>query len=301
MLKPMQELFFFDFDGVLCDSIRETAKAGYLTCLRLWPELASEKTEQSLAATKTPEAVVEGFQKIRPLLTTGWQAVVMIRMLIEAPGSADSVVNDWSDTTCSNCLEQWNVSQQDVMDCFHKTRQQWIKEDLSSWISEHGVFATALSAFRVLHAELPNDTFILTTKSAEFTQVILRSWGIHDFREDRVFGLGSGPKIETIHRIVSEHEADVTKSAGHAADSVRAHGRLVPVRAHFFEDKLSTLVSSAASELSKDIDVRFYFERWGYNTAEQLAKYLAGTPDARIHVHESQVGGALFTRRRDSR
>lgn len=95
-------------------------------------------------------------------------------------------------------------------------------------------------------------------------QVILRSWGVADFDSERIFGLGSGPKIETIHRLVMAHEAEVTAALGHAADHVRAEGRLVPVRAHFFEDKLSTLAESAEHPLSKKIDVRFYLARWGY-------------------------------------
>ena len=105
--------------------------------------------------------------------------------------------------------------------------------------------------------------YIVTTKSTEFVQVILRSWGVTSFDSARIFGLGSGPKIETIHRLVMAHEAEVTAALGHAADHVRAEGRLVPVRAHFFEDKLSTLVESAEHPLSKKIDVRFYLARWG--------------------------------------
>ena len=226
------------------------------------------------------------------------QAVVMIRLLIEDPTCAAQLVQQWAgEATCQACLEAWQVTKAFVMDTFNTTRQQWIKEDLAGWVAEHGIYETAQGAFRILEAERPHQNYIITTKSAEFVAVILQSWGLDTFASERIFGLGSGPKINTIRRIVDEHvqgNNGLSSSSSSTSTNSEDVPQLVPVRAHFFEDKLSTLVKSAASELSANIDIRFYFARWGYNTEAQLIAWKNSNSDPRITVHATQVGCISF-------
>jgi hypothetical protein len=288
---PTRELFFWDFDGVLCDSQRETAKAGYATCARLWPALV----QQPDAPSSAPEDVLAGFARIRPLLETGWQAVVMIRLLVESQVTTDELLRTWTHNTCSECLGRWGISQEEVMGVFNTVREEWIARDLSGWAAEHGTFSTALAAFRVLEFELPAQNYIITTKGAEFVDVILRSWGIDSVEPARIFGLGSGPKIATVRAVVAQHAAAGGSSGDDGGDGggggSGSAARLVPVRAHFVEDAIGTLVKSAADPLASEVDVRFYLARWGYNTEDQLAAWRA-SPDSskRITVLQSQVG-----------
>ena len=172
-LPPTRELFFWDFDGVLCDSVRETAKAGYLTCLRLWPELlptSAGGTKSSFSlALDPPTELVDAFIRIRPMLTTGWEAVVMLRLLMESAslaedpeGVANNIISKWSADACSSHLQRWAdsgaVTQEQVMSTFHETRQEWIQQDEAGWIALHNTYPIPTAAFRVLHAEIPAQT-----------------------------------------------------------------------------------------------------------------------------------------------
>jgi hypothetical protein len=240
VLPPSRELFFWDFDGTLCDSVRETGHTGFLSCLYLWPQFRAYGGGDFTLDVHAPPAVIEGFKLIRPLLHTGWEAAVMVRLLIEAGDTAASeetakrIGAEWTASTCEEHLQRWAasaggsaVTKQNVMDAFNTVRQQWIAADLAGWVTMHDAYPLPLAAFRVLAAEVPEQTYIVTTKGAEFVQVILRHWGVHGFADAHIYGLGSGDKLETIHRVTKEHEVAATASAGHAADRMRSEGKLV--------------------------------------------------------------------------
>lgn len=156
--------------------MRETAKAGYLTCLRLWPELlptSSGGTKASFSlALDPPTELVDAFIRIRPLLTTGWEAVVMLRLLMESAslaedpeGVAKNIISTWSADACASHLQRWAedngaVTQEQVMATFHETRQEWIRRDEAGWIALHNTYPIPMAAFRVLHAEIPAQTYV---------------------------------------------------------------------------------------------------------------------------------------------
>ena len=150
LLPVARELFFWDFDGVLCDSVRETAKAGYLACLRLWPgEVGNGDGSAFSFQLDPPEKLIEAFRIVRPHLHTGWEAVVMVRLLLSSAvdmmEGAASVAERWSDDTCGACLQEWASEGEDVaavqarvMDVFNAVRQEWIEADLEGWKGMHG-------------------------------------------------------------------------------------------------------------------------------------------------------------------
>ena len=56
-----------DFDGVLCDSARETAVSAWRAGSGLWPE--------DMHGAEPPENMIRQFTAVRPYLETGYQAI----------------------------------------------------------------------------------------------------------------------------------------------------------------------------------------------------------------------------------
>ena len=69
----MPNLLALDFDGVLCDSARETAMTAWRAGRTIWPEWQGE----------APAELVERFCTLRPWLETGYQALPIMRMAWE--------------------------------------------------------------------------------------------------------------------------------------------------------------------------------------------------------------------------
>ena len=68
----VRHVFALDFDGVLCDSVAETAVTGWRAGRRLWPEWQADEP---------PAAALEQFVALRPLLETGYQAILLMHMV----------------------------------------------------------------------------------------------------------------------------------------------------------------------------------------------------------------------------
>lgn len=65
----------FDFDGVVCDSVNESSTAAWKHAKELWP---------SLALGDSPEPFLEPMRLVRPVVETGWENTLIIRILAEA-------------------------------------------------------------------------------------------------------------------------------------------------------------------------------------------------------------------------
>jgi hypothetical protein len=110
--SPITDLYALDFDGVVCDSVGESAQAAWLVRSPACPLRSRPVVEQLLtahphartpaqAAEKlwpdvfaTPAAaaqrgrVLEEMRRVRPVIETGYENVVQARLLLEAaPGT----------------------------------------------------------------------------------------------------------------------------------------------------------------------------------------------------------------------
>ena len=66
------DILALDFDGVLCDGMREYFEASRRTYMRVWPD------------EQTPgEELFPAFRTLRPVIMTGWEMPVLLRALVQ--------------------------------------------------------------------------------------------------------------------------------------------------------------------------------------------------------------------------
>jgi phosphoglycolate phosphatase-like HAD superfamily hydrolase len=210
-----------DFDGVICDSAGEMAISAWRAAAQLWPaEFAGE----------APADFVEDFRRLRPGLETGYQSILLARLL-----------RDGVELTAESAVAATAAVPHDrdeLVRLFGATRDAWIAGDLPGWLAAHRFYPGALDFLR--RSQACARVVVITTKQTRFAQALLE--GV--LAPEAVFGLETGDKVGTLCELRKE-DADV----------------------HFVEDRLDTLLRVAdCPDLGS---VHLYLVDWGYNTSAQ--------------------------------
>ncbi|CAI7790202.1 unnamed protein product [Closterium sp. NIES-54] len=143
-----------------------------------------------------------------------------------------------------------------LVELFGAVRDEWMRDDLPGWIAANGMYAGVPQALQKAESPL----YIVTTKQTRFALALLRELAGVDFPEDKVFGLGTGPKVQTLQHLQSlpQHEG---------------------CSFHFVEDRLATLRNVISTP---QLDGwHLYLGTWGYNT-EQERREAAQIPRIQI-------------------
>ncbi|MCQ8106190.1 HAD family hydrolase [Methylomonas sp. SURF-2] len=238
MNKPI--IHAFDFDGVICDSAVETAITGWKAAGRIWPDMQSEM----------PEALIDSFRRIRPIIETGYEAILAMRMLQQGDSIGD-IYQGYTDKTAT-LLQQAQVGIDDLKQLFGDTRDQWISENRPQWIAMNPLFAGVAEKLKRLEAD---SWYIVTTKQERFVRKILKANDI-SLADERIFGLD---------RNLSKPRVLTDLLAKHPGQSF-----------HFLEDRLPAL--QGVQKHPALASVKLFFALWGYNTREDKA-LVAGQHD----------------------
>jgi hypothetical protein len=199
ILKMTERVWFaFDFDGVVCDSARETAITAWMASAGI--------IETADGVTPPSEDVIANFCKARPLLETGFEAIVIMyrlcvlkedpMVMLESPHPIDDM---------KQALNKMGYSEEVLKERFQKSREGWIAKDENGWLVANGFYAPTVEAMKRLIAERIS-IYVVTTKHASFAKKLLLRQGV-ELPDDRIFGLGSGKKREVITTISREREA----------------------------------------------------------------------------------------------
>jgi len=65
-------LLALDFDGVLCDSVRETAISGWKAGAAIWPDMSDPLP---------PDELLDAYRLARPIIEVGQEAILVMRLL----------------------------------------------------------------------------------------------------------------------------------------------------------------------------------------------------------------------------
>lgn len=223
------KLFALDFDGVICDSALETGLSGWQVARQHWPDMP----------VAMPDVILADFRNVRPIMETGFEAILICRLLFEGVTVANLLAD------FPHQIEQ--LSRREKLDSnalkrqFGTYRDNWIASDLADWINKNPLYP----GINALLEQIPlEQRFIITTKQQRFVSAILAANNI-TMPDSRIFGLErklSKPQILTDLQTQHPH-ADIV----------------------FVEDRLLTLFDVIRTEnLSA---VQLYFAGWGYNTA----------------------------------
>lgn len=244
MTSSSKLILGLDFDGVICDSASETAAAAYRAAHTLWPD--------QFPGTHIPAELTEAFRQARPYLETGFQAIPMLKKLVEGCAPNDFAHN--FSEHIQEVMERSRLDKPTLVKLFGQTRDQWLQEDPHGWLASHGIYPGTVDALKT--ALQKHVVYILTTKQERFVSAILAEHGV-DFPAEAIYGLDRKLSKETV----------LATLCGTRKTNV-----------HFVEDRLETL--ERVRQIPALNRVKLHYADWGYGLPDDLKRIAA---DTRIH------------------
>lgn len=223
-------LYALDFDGVICDSAIETGITGWKVARQIWQDMPDQ----------TPPEMITLFRQVRPVMETGFEAILIMRLLHEGISPA-LLLADFS-SQIDHIIQREQLSTATLKQQFGETRDRWITSNLTQWIEMNPLFEGVATKLRQIE---PEQCYIITTKQERFVHQILEANNI-TFPTDRIFGLDRNmSKPQILANLIIKHPT---------------HTIL------FVEDRLPTLINVINDQQLKE--VQLFFALWGYNTEQ---------------------------------
>ena len=244
------QIVTLDFDGVLCDGMREYFEASRRTYRLVWPD------EPAPSA-----ACFTAFQALRPVIVLGWEMPLLLRAIVQARPLA-VLQQHWEavrDELLHGGVLHGTALREALTRTLDEVRRAWIATAPDDWLAHHEPYG-ALDDLRRLLAE-PEQTVLVTTKEGEFARNILEHWGLH---LDAIQGKEAGThKCDNLRALIAQYAA--------------THGRRPSL--WFVEDRLEAL-QHVTTHADLD-DVGLFLAVWGYNTPAVRASV---PPQGRIRL-----------------
>lgn len=236
-----------DFDGVLCDSARETGITGWKAAGTLWEDMAEPLP---------PRPLLDRYCRARPVIETGFEAIAMMRLLKDGQ-DPDDLLESFP-RRLPDAVARSGTNAADLKRLYAAVRDRWIQEDAREWLSLSPLYAGAAETLNALPPA--TDCYVVTTKQERFVAQLLEHNGVR-FPPEHIFGLDRGMNKELVlHGLMEQHPGQ---------------------QIHFVEDRLATLKRFLARpDLTA---LRLHLACWGYNTdaerreAEHLSIHLLTT------------------------
>ena len=219
-------IYALDFDGVLCDSAVETAITGWKAATHVWPDMANTIPE---------ETHIEQFRALRPGLETGYEAIILMRLLQQGETVENIQAN------ISSFLKELGKDSSLLKQLFGETRDQWIKHARDEWIAMNPLFEGVGEKLQKLSGQT---WYIVTTKQERFVEQILQAnqvdLPIDIYGLDRKMG-----KQAVLLELLEQHGSKTI---------------------HLIEDRLPTLLGVLGNEQLNAVELQLV--DWGYNTEQ---------------------------------
>ncbi|KAG6749525.1 hypothetical protein POTOM_046577 [Populus tomentosa] len=268
----MGDLYALDFDGVLCDSCGESSLSAVKAAKVRWPVLF-DTVDSTLQ-----DWIVDQMHIVRPVVETGYENLLLVRLLLEmripsirkssnceiilftfkywsgsdnrgstckvAEGlTVDGILENWSKIK-PVIMEEWAENRDALIELFGKVRDEWMDNDLATWIGANRFYPGVPDALKFASSSI----YIVTTKQSRFADALLQELAGLKIPPERIYGLGTGPKVEVLKQLQRKPEHQGLKL-------------------HFVEDRLATL-----KNVIKDPELdgwNLYLGDWGYNTHKE--------------------------------
>lgn len=217
-----------DFDGVICDGLSEYFQTSWRVYRQIWP-----------GEPDPPGELEPLFQRLRPVIETGWEMPVLLQALLTGVEEAQ-ILTAWPQIA-GQILQEQGLDPDKLAQQIDNTRDQWIETDFTDWIRYHRLYpGVGQQLHQWLTAGSP-EIWIITTKEGRFAHQILSAQGV-DLPRERIIGKESGvPKSVSLRRLLA-----------------------VDRRIWFVEDRLKTLqLVQAEVDLQ---EILLFLAEWGYVT-----------------------------------
>ncbi|CAK9022548.1 unnamed protein product [Durusdinium trenchii] len=251
---------------VVCDSVDESSTAAWKHARDLWPLVST--------LGDSPQPFLDPMRLVRPVIETGWENTLIIRMLADAnlveaqsqKGEAES-----ASLLCKDILAGWEqlrdekvrelkLDVQGLIKGFGEVRDKWMAEDLKSWFGTNRAYDRVPDVI-IQMLSSGAEVFVITTKQKRFAEALLQDFGIK-LPAGHVFALEDGPKTEVLKSLLARAEYREKNF-------------------HFIEDKLGTL-----RKVLKDPDlktVKLHLASWGYCTKNDIDEVTDGLDVNLLH------------------
>jgi phosphoglycolate phosphatase-like HAD superfamily hydrolase len=228
-----------DFDGVVCNGLKEYFQVSLRAYGQIWPTL-----DQVQASKWEPL-----FGRLRPVVETGWEMPLVLKAIEEGHDEAGILLN-WPQIRAQVLARsQLTASQLNIK--VDTLRDQWIMKDLQSWLALQEFYSGVAERLRCwITLEIP--LFIITTKESRFVDALLSQNGV-SLPAAKIFGKDrKQPKTETLRQLQGQGWN----------------------RIWFIEDRFETLkVVQTQPELQS---VTLFLADWGYNTERERQAAISG-------------------------
>ncbi|MGK7946925.1 MAG: HAD family hydrolase [Microcystaceae cyanobacterium] len=233
-----------DFDGVVCNGLREYFQTSRRTYQQIWPSEASTSLDQ----------YAERFYKVRPVIETGWEMPLLIRAMIKGKTEQD-ILQNWHQI-CADLMQEDQLDKEDLIQGLDGVRDHWIKTNLDEWLALHQFYQGVIPQLKnILNSS--TKLYIITTKEGRFVKQLLHNQGV-EIPQDSIYGKEvKQPKSKTLQLILEEHNE--------RCDNV-----------WFVEDLLKTL--NKVNQETALTGIHLYLAAWGYNTPEVRASLTQDSP-----------------------
>jgi phosphoglycolate phosphatase-like HAD superfamily hydrolase len=183
-VSSQPELLALDFDGVLCDGLREYFQTAWQAHCQLW----------TVEPLSPPDGLAEAFYRLRPIVETGWEMPVLIHAL-RSGFSESEILADWANISVE-LLQHHQTSPQMVGSVVDGIRDRAIAEDLARWLGAHQFYPGVIDRLKQVE-----NFVIISTKEGRFIQQLLTDAGV-DLSSDRIFGKEQKrPKSEILREL----------------------------------------------------------------------------------------------------
>lgn len=223
-----QILYVLDFDGVICDSALETGMAGWKAALQIWDDMPKNE----------PYPYATAFQIARPILETGYEAILIIRLLFLGETPAAILTN--FDSQKAVIIASTQRDEPALKKLFSEIRDRWIHEQPAEWAQLNPLFSGVAQKLTALSTR--GLWIILTTKQERFVEQILTAHGVN-LPAEHIYGLDRKLNKEDV-----------------LVDLVAAHPTATLV---FVEDRLPALLNVKDNAKLKNVTLQL--ADWGYN------------------------------------
>jgi phosphoglycolate phosphatase-like HAD superfamily hydrolase len=232
----MSNYFAFDFDGVICDSARESGLTAWHAAHDLWPERVDSTPSTDFIAR---------FPGLRSVIETGHENLAVVDLVVN--GYSDDEILAGFPALCDEVIARGKADAMSMRQAFGRARDAWLHGDEAGWLEAQSSYPGIVDLINALDEPI----CIITTKEDRFTRKLVARFGIR-VNAERIYALESfegGGKRSVLERLAAEFPAR---------------------QLHFFEDRLATLEPLRGSPMA-----RLYLVDWGYNTASERARAAA--------------------------
>ncbi|MDJ0744581.1 MAG: HAD hydrolase-like protein [Xenococcaceae cyanobacterium MO_167.B27] len=232
MIYSLPTIIALDFDGVICDGLKEY----FATTKRAYEQIWQQNLEQNLQKLEI------SFYKLRPVIETGWEMPVLLRAIILEIDESE-ILTSWN-LVRDQIVATEKLDTKLVGNTLDSMRDDWITDDLTSWLELHRFYPGILEIVTKIISS-SSELYIVTTKEGRFVQQLLQQQEI-SLPRDKIIGKESKrPKYETLRLL-------------------RDNSQNPDVSFWFVEDRLPALQLVKEQPDLKPI-VKLFMADWGYN------------------------------------